>query len=131
MKATARSLIVALALSVPAGAGTLRQEPKQPESPVSLAHIKRGLEQPAPQTTLDAYRLSYYVSVIATAPQINIFKDFDASGRGPVPGATITHQDMISFVTPKEFSSPPADILGAAVWVSTKLAKKIKENHDQ
>ncbi len=130
MRATVRFLIVALALSSPAGAGTLRQDPK-PESPVSIERIKRGLEQPAPKTTLDAYRLSYYVSVIATAPPVNIFKDFDATGPGPVAGSIVSHQDMISFITPKEFSSPPADLLGTAIWVSTKLAKKIKENHDQ
>lgn len=130
MRAIAGVLIVALALAVPAQAGSLRQEPK-PESPVSLARIKKGLEQPAPTTTLDAYRLSYYVSVIATAPAINIFKDFDATGNGPVPGSAMSHQEYIAFSTPKEFSSPPADLIGTAIWVSTKLAKKIKENHDQ
>jgi hypothetical protein len=41
-----------------------------------------------------------------------------------VPFAAPTHDELFRQVTPQEFRSPPADLLGAAVWLGTHLARK-------
>ena len=97
--------------------------------PVSFARIKRGLrEKPtAPLRLSDRVLLSYYVSVVGESPPIDVFKDFDTR-HGAVPFSAPTHQELFSQVTPQEFRAPSADILGAAVWLGTKLAKKTDAN---
>jgi hypothetical protein len=45
-----------------------------------------------------------------------------------VPFTAPSHQELFDQVTPREFRAPAADILGAAVWLGTKLAKKTVDN---
>jgi hypothetical protein len=45
-----------------------------------------------------------------------------------VPFSAPTHQELFNQVTPQEFRAPAADILGAAVWLGTKLARKTADN---
>jgi hypothetical protein len=126
------AFVLAVALALPAPA--VAQGPKSADSnadrlPVSLARIKRGLrEKPTePLRLSDRVLLSYYVSVVGEGPPIDVFKDFDTQ-RGAVPFSAPTHQELFYQVTPQEFRAPSADILGAAVWLGTKLAKKTDAN---
>lgn len=113
-------------LPAPALAQTARQRPDSDEesSPVSLKRIKRGLREAESHPPANRLRLSYYVAVVGREEKpISLLKDFDAMN-GPVAFAAPSHQELFDQVTPREFRSPPADLLGAAVWLGTKLAKK-------
>jgi hypothetical protein len=117
--------VVALALLI-APAPAMAQAPdvvRAEDLPVSLARIKRGLREEKARDGRHAIRLTYYVNVLADNPPINIFQDFDSKS-GTVPFSAPTHNELFMQVTPQEFRSPPADLLGAAVWLGAKLAKK-------
>jgi hypothetical protein len=122
-------LAVALVLPAPAFAqsGQDRRDPGTGSSPVSLERIKRALQEAQPTPLSDGLRLSYYVAVIGESKPIDIFKDFDTM-HGAVPFTAPSHQELFEQVTPREFRAPAADILGAAVWLGTKLAKKAADN---
>ena len=125
------AVVLAIAVLSPttvfAQAAPNRRDSVHDPSPVSLKRIKRGLEEAESNPPANRLRLSYYVAVIGESPPIDIFKDFDTQ-HGPVPFTAPSHQELFEQVTPKEFRSPPADILGAAVWLGTKLAKKAADN---
>ena len=122
----ALALAVAMLLPAPALAQTARQRADSDEAsrPVSLKRIKRGLQEAESHPPANRLRLSYYVAVVGREEKpINLLKDFDTMN-GPVPFTAPSHQELFDQVTPREFRSPPADLLGAAVWLGTKLAKK-------
>jgi hypothetical protein len=120
-------LLVLLAMPGPA----LAQEPVRADDlPVSLARIKRGLRDTSTRESPLGLKLAYYVNVVGESPQVNLFKDFD-SRTGRVPFAAPTHQELFDQVTPQEFKSPPADLLGAAAWLGGKLVKKAVDRHRQ
>ena len=122
----ALTLAVAMLLPAPALAQTPRQQPDSDDesSPVSLTRIKRRLREAESSPPAGRLRLSYYVAVVGREEKpINLLKDFDAMN-GPVPFAAPSHQELFDQVTPREFRPPAADVLGAAVWLGTKLAKK-------
>ena len=126
------ALVLAVALLGPAPAlaqsASDRRDARADSSPFSLKRIKRQLQeadaQPPANTRL---RLAYYVAVIGESKPIDIFKDFDTR-HGAVPFTAPSHQELFEQVTPREFRAPAADILGAAVWLGTKLAKKASDN---
>jgi hypothetical protein len=122
-------LAVASLLSAPAVAQGDQDgsDRRNDSSPVSLERIKRELHDAQPTPLSDRLRLSYYVAVIGESKPIDIFKDFDTR-HGAVPFTAPSHQELFEHVTPREFRAPPADILGAAVWLGTKLAKKAADN---
>jgi hypothetical protein len=95
--------------------------------PVSLKRIKRGLQEAQSQPPSHRLKLSYYVAVVGQSEPINLFKDFDTI-HGAVPFTAPSHQELLEQVTPREFRAPAADLLGAAVWLGTKLAKKAADN---
>ena len=100
------ALVLTLPVSVPRAAA---QQAPSPEPPVSLAHIKRALQDSRRQDSLDQLRLAYYVSVIASEPQ---------------PGSQPSHQELFQQVTPQEFSAPVADFTAIAAWLGSKIAHK-------
>ena len=122
-------LAVALLLPAPAAAqgGQVRPDTARDSSPVSLKRIKRGLQEAQAHPPPNRLRLSYYVAVVGETPPINLFKDFDTIN-GAVPYTAPSHQELFNQVTPREFRAPAADILGAAVWLGTTLAKKAADN---
>ena len=63
------------------------------ELPVSLARIRRKLEQ-APPSHESLLRFDFYVEVVGKAPAFHIFEGFDLHG-GPVPYGAPTHSDML------------------------------------
>jgi hypothetical protein len=125
------AVVLATAVLSPATAfaqtATTRRDSVHDPSPVSLQRIKRGLEEAESNPPPNRLRLSYYVAVIGESEPIDIFKGFDTV-HGPVPFTAPSHQELFEQVTPKEFRSPPADILGAAVWLGTKLARTAADN---
>jgi hypothetical protein len=119
---------VALAFSLSVAAPLLAQGQQQENVsadrlPISLDRIKRGLRESQSRPVQNGLKVSYYVTVVADNPAINLFKDFDTL-HGLVPRSAPTHQELFEQVTPKEFRAPAADVLGAAVWLGSKLAKK-------
>src|SRR5437762_1115911 len=97
-----RPVLIALALALPAPAPlAAAQQAPSADPPVSLARIKRALQDSRRHEALDQLRLAYYVSVVASEPQVNIFKDFDWK-HGTVPGSPPTHQELFQQVTPQE-----------------------------
>jgi hypothetical protein len=125
------ALAVALGLPVSAFAqgGQSGRDAGNDSSPVSLKRIKRGLQEAEARPPANQLRLSYYVAVIGESKPIDIFKDFDTQ-HGAVPFTAPSHQELFEQVTPREFRAPPADILGAAVWLGTKLVKKAADNRN-
>jgi hypothetical protein len=128
-RAAAVALAVALVLPAPAAAqGSQGAAASNADRlPVSLARIKRSLRETQPQPLSDRLRLSYYVAVVGESAPIDLFKDFDTR-RGAVPFSAPTHQELFSHVTPQEFRAPAADILGAARWIKSKLAKRAADD---
>jgi hypothetical protein len=118
-------LAVATLLPIPATArsGQPRATSDNQSPPVSLKRIKRALQEAESNPPANRLRLSYYVAVIGENKRVSILKDFDAM-HGPVPFSAPTHQELFEQVTPREFRPPAADLLGAAVWLGTKLAQK-------
>jgi hypothetical protein len=125
------AVVLAVALLSPAPAvaqgGQVRPDAATDSSPVSLKRIKRGLQEAQAHPPPNRLRLSYYVAVVGETPPINLFKDFDPV-HGAVPYTAPSHQELFDQVTPREFRAPSADILGAAVWLGTKLAKKAADD---
>jgi hypothetical protein len=121
-------LAVAMLLPAPSFAQSGQAPAHDRDSlPVSLKRIKRGLQEAQSHPPANRLRLSYYVAVIGESKPINLLKDFDTI-HGAVPFAAPTHQELFEQVTPREFRPPAADLLGAAVWLGTKLAKKAADN---
>ena len=114
------ALVLAVAIPVPLAA---QQAQPAPDPPVSLAHIKRKLAETRQVQSLDQFRLAYYVSVSAEAPQVDIFKDFDWR-KGRAKGLPPTAKELFQQVTPQEFSAPVADFTTIASWLGKKIAHK-------
>jgi hypothetical protein len=110
-------------------------QPPSPQSssdlPVSLARIKRGLRESEARGDGQGLKLTYYVNVLGESPRIDLFKNFNAT-TGSAPGASVSHKELFAHFTPQEFSSPPADVLGAVAWlgatVGGRLVKKIRDS---
>jgi hypothetical protein len=111
-----------LAVAIPAPLAAQQTQPAS-DPPVNLAYIKRKLAETRQIQSLDQFRLAYYVTVSAEAPQVNIFKDFDWK-HGTVPGSPPSHQELFQQVTPQEFSAPVADFTAIAAWLGSKIAHK-------
>jgi hypothetical protein len=116
-------VLFALVLAVPAPPPAAAQQPASADLPVSMARIKRALQESRRHDSLDQLRLAYYVSVVASEPRVNIFKDFDWK-HGTVPGSPPSHQELFQQVTPQEFSAPVADFTAIAAWLGSKIIHK-------
>ena len=125
MRPIALALVVALGLPAPALAQSQPAAPAKDDLPVSLVRIKRALSQPAPSKNVEGLKISYYVSVTAENPPIDIFKNFDTR-HGPVPGAPPTHAELFAHVTPQEFRAPPADFTAIIGWLGSSIYKKAR-----
>jgi hypothetical protein len=116
-------------------------EPQPPVTlPVDLERIKQGLTTPI-KVRIDDGRVRFYAEV--TAPRGRTFKEmtvnFDLKN-GPVPGASMTHQEFLGIVTPKlrYYSGIGEGITAlawgvgarAAWWTIRKLYKELEETKD-
>ena len=99
-QAPAAPAVSAEAPQKPAGAATTSAEPV-PELPVSLARIQRALSRP-PALRLQGDRLVFRVEVLGRKPSIEDILGPDYL-KGPVPYGSMTHQEFLNMVTPKDF----------------------------
>jgi hypothetical protein len=103
---------------------------------VSLSRIKRELhESPLspPETTV--LHLRYYIEVVGRAPKIDLFKGIDLTS-APVQYGGMTHNEFLAVVTPKEFRTQSASLVGLAVMaaqalVIKQLSKSKKDKKDK
>jgi len=114
------ALVLAVALPGPLAA---QQTPPAADPPVNLARIKRKLAETRQVESPDQFRLAYFVSVTAEAPQVDIFKDFNWR-EGRAKGLPPTAKELFQQVTPQEFSAPVADFTTIAAWLGKKIAHK-------
>jgi hypothetical protein len=125
----------------PAGKPPVRPGSEQPavaaaqpsgELPVSLQRIRRKLAQ-APPSKTTGLKLEYYVDVYGKSPRLDFLAEFDPT-TGAVQYGSPTHQEFLTLVTPQEFKSPPADLLGGAMalmkWLADKGSDKTKKKPD-
>ena len=95
---------------------------------VSIPRIARRLQADArARADGDApLKLEYFIDVYGTAPALRFFMGQDLN-YGAVPSTAPTHSDMISQMTPQEFSSPVADFFGLAVSAAKAGVKKVDD----
>ena len=91
--------------------------------PIDLHRIERQLRQTSERVEYDGPRLRYFVDVYGTAPKIQLFAPEEDLTFGPVPRGAPTHREMLDFVTPQEFRSPPMDFASFMRWLSDKIGK--------
>jgi hypothetical protein len=110
------------------GAQSAKATPSN-ELPVSLDRIRRKLSQ-APPSKTTGLKLEYYVEVYGKSPRLDFLAEFDAAS-GAVQYGSPTHREFLDLVTPQEFKSPPADLLGGAMalmkWLAEKSGDKSKK----
>jgi hypothetical protein len=132
---TAAVLLVMLAMPFQAQAQQSPADPaKPPAAPVdpskmgvSLDRIRRELgEAEVREQRGDApLRLEFRVEVYGTAPKIDLLKDYPLVG--PSPYGAPTHREVIDFLTPEEFRSPPIPFSNLAVWAAQQLWNRSKK----
>jgi hypothetical protein len=111
----------------PSSEGAARPATSDPEPPVSLERIRRGLAlQPRTRESRDGLRLEYFIEVYGQAPRLELFTPEENAITAPVMYGGMTHQEFLQVVTPQEFRAPAADIPGAIAalikWYAQKRA---------
>ena len=92
--------------------------------PVNLRRIQRELQQTSVEREQrDGLNLRYQIEVFGRAPEIKLFLPEDNLTTGPVPYGAPTHAEIISHITPKEFSSPVMDFSALGRWLAQKTKK--------
>ncbi|MDP6581560.1 MAG: hypothetical protein QF681_12970 [Vicinamibacterales bacterium] len=87
------------------------------ELPVNLERLKRKLAAlPATDEERSLLKLNFYLEVYARAPRINPLEGFDIH-TGPVPFGGPSDADMRALWTPREFSTPAADLGSVLGWI--------------
>ena len=131
--------VVTAALALRAGAPLLAQEQQtappppppatSPNTPENLERIKRSINRP-PALKIEENRLRFYVEVLAKFPTFEEYVKGQDLTKGPVRGGSMTHQDFLNLITPRELYSSagikPTEMLQFAIvnWLGHELAKK-------
>lgn len=94
---------------------------------VSLDRIRRELRhaEVKEQQGHGPLRLEFMVEVFGKAPKINLLEGFPLTG--PVPYGAPTHQEILDFLTPKEYRSPAFPISAITYWAAQQLWNKSKK----
>ncbi|MGQ0732429.1 MAG: hypothetical protein ACT4QD_02105 [Acidobacteriota bacterium] len=95
---------------------------------VSLSRIRRELGQlptSSERSGEDPMRLEFVVQVFGETPRIDLLRDFPLVG--PTPHGAPTHQEVLDFLTPQAYRSPPFPILALASWAAQQLWQKSKK----
>jgi len=92
--------------------------------PIDLAKITRQLRQTQGTESHTGLHIRYTIDVYGAAPRIEFFTKEDNLQTGPVPYGAPTHHEMISHVTPQEFSAPIADFGALVRWLADRGNKK-------
>ena len=112
--------------------GQAAAPPRSTELPVSIERIRRKLAQ-APASTTKGLKLEYHIEVYGKSPRLDFLAEFNPT-TGAVQYGSPTHQEFLNLVTPQEFKSPPADLLGGAMalmkWLADKHSDKSTKKPD-
>ena len=92
--------------------------------PLNLNRVQRQLQAAIDREDRSGSILRYTVNVVAQAPPIVLFTPQDDLRYAPTPNSAPTHQDMINYVTPKEFSSPVMDFNNLIRWIQSRTKSK-------
>jgi hypothetical protein len=113
--------------STPAGPQPTAEavEPREPGYlGMSLVRIRRDLHErppsPAPGSGL---RYDFHVDVFGEKPPIDFFENFYLGPGGAVRYGGMTHAEFVDLVTPQEFKSPAAGLIGLALLAIQGVAK--------
>ena len=95
---------------------------------VSISRIQKRLftQQTFEQSGLSPLHLEFQVQVFGEAPKIDVLKGVDLLN-GDAPGTAPTHQQMINFWTPQEYSAPALPVSAMAFWLAEQIWKKSKK----
>jgi hypothetical protein len=92
--------------------------------PINLVKLQQKLQMAAErESSGTGPRIRYAIDVIGTAPRNPVFPPGTDLRYGPVPWSAPTHQDMLDFVTPKEFRSPVMDFGNLMRWIQSKTKR--------
>ncbi|MBI2222337.1 MAG: hypothetical protein HYU53_14165 [Acidobacteria bacterium] len=121
-------LVPAEALSQTAegpGSGPAKPAAPNPDPPVSLERIRRGLAvQARTRESRDGLKLEYFIEVYGQAPRLALFTPEENVATAPVMYGGMTHREFLHVVTPEEFRAPAADISGAIAALLNWYARK-------
>lgn len=97
---------------------------------VSLDRIERKLEGKSPLSAGSPFggdlKLDFFVGVVAEAPPIDFFANFNVHA-GPVPGSAPSHREVFDHLTPQAFKSPAPDLLGLATWLGERAYQRLRQ----
>ncbi|MDP1569430.1 MAG: hypothetical protein Q8L86_05445 [Vicinamibacterales bacterium] len=128
-------LLLAVLTGLPTAAAA---QPPAPPAPaidpaalgISLDRIERKLEGKSQISAGSPFggdlKLDFFVGVVAEAPPIDFFADFNVHA-GPVPGSAPSHREVIDHLTPEAFRSPTPNLLGMAAWLGVQAYKKLQQ----
>lgn len=124
-------LLLLLLLAAGAPSPALAQEPEAASQVdptklgVSLERIGRQLAiaESRDSRADHGLKLSYRVEVFGRGPAIDIIGDFDVQS-GPVPGSGPSHREVVDFLTPQMFRTPPASLSNVVVWAAQQLDRR-------
>ncbi|HXG86839.1 MAG TPA: hypothetical protein VNJ02_00775 [Vicinamibacterales bacterium] len=122
------AVILLVALLVPTAAVAQQAETVDASKlGVSLERIRRELRQAEARDDRagTALKVEYTVEVFGTAPKIKFFENFPLTG--PSLYGAPTHRDVIDFLTPQAYKSPPLPISAIAYWAAQKVYQRSKK----
>jgi hypothetical protein len=93
---------------------------------ISVARIRRDLDQLPPADTFDGRRLRSYIYVYGAAPPIRLFTESERP-TSPAPYGGMTHSEFLNLVTPQQFRSPAANVGNVAIAISDWAKKRAEE----
>jgi hypothetical protein len=89
--------------------------------PLNLNRINRGLRRSVEREERNGLNLRYTIDVYGSLPRIQFFDPKRENLlTGPVPHTPPSHQEMIQFWTPQEFSSPAMNLNAVGRWLTDK-----------
>jgi hypothetical protein len=129
MRFIALTLIATLALPA-TGFAQSGQTVDPSKMGIDLSRIRRELaEAPADEAADDPLRVRFRVEVVGTAPKIDLLEGFNVNG--PVSYGSPTHDEVLSVLTPQEFSSPVIPFSSLAILAAQKLSDYGKKKQCQ
>lgn len=96
---------------------------------ISISRIRQGLfiKESTRRDGLSPLHLEFQVQVYGQAPKIDVLKGADLFG-GQVPGSAPTHNQMIDFWTPQQYSAPALPVSALMFWFADQMWKKSKKS---
>jgi hypothetical protein len=119
------------AARAPASTPASAQKPSDQKLPVSLERIRRELMQAKPTESerFENFRLLTSLHVYGQAPEFELFAPGESVGSpsGAARYGSVTHQELLAQVTPREFRPPVMNLSGGLFSLSNWIADKRRE----